>query len=92
MSTADFLFGLQQQEIQEKVLKKPRWWSQGLREGFKWLDVLQGASSPSGGCVSGSRARGSFLPRAFIWVGAAREGRVLKSGQPAMNYGLCPGT
>ena len=66
--------------------------TQGLREGFKWLDVLQGASSPSGGCVSGSRARGSFLPRAFIWVGAAGEGRVLKSGQPAMNYGLCPGT
>ena len=32
MSTVDFLFELQQQEIQEKVLKKPRWWSQGLRQ------------------------------------------------------------
>lgn len=66
MATADFLFGLQQQETQEKVLKKPRWWSQGLRQGFKWLDVLQRASSSSRGCVSGSRACGSFLPRAFI--------------------------
>lgn len=44
-------------------------------EGFKWLDVLQGASSPSGGCVSGSRARGSFLPRTFITRGQGQLGK-----------------
>lgn len=39
------MFVLQQQEVGEKVLERPRWWSHGLRERFKPPDVLLETSS-----------------------------------------------